>query len=282
VNKGKDFEKLVTLVESAVHNLPGVEVLHDVKLPTKYGGKRQIDIVLKENRGRFTYLTIIECKNTKAKVNVNTVGAFKELMDSVSAHQGIIVSPAGFQRGALLSVKDKNIFLYQLSQVNELAQHLQTHRFSIYELKHTSKFVTINFREKKSINRDITLYTELFSPMINRKVSIVNITQDFLNRMGSSIVDSLVSKIKDPLIPQLITGNSIIKINFSAPIIFTKDNVTTEIIGFSGEIESKMFTAPAETKNISEYKDAVQKKTFALVYEVEYDGKSYNLLQPKL
>ncbi len=42
-----------------------------------------------------------------------------------------------------------------------------------------------------------------------------------------------------------------------------------------------MFTAPTETKNISEYKDVVQKKTFALVYEVEYDGKSYKLLNPK-
>jgi predicted helicase len=120
VNKGKDFEALVALVERAVHNLPGVEVLHDVKLPTKYGGERQIDIVLKEKRGRLTYLTIIECKNTNTKVTVNTVGAFKELKESVNAQQGIIVSAAGFQSGALLSVKNENIHLYQLSQVKEL------------------------------------------------------------------------------------------------------------------------------------------------------------------
>ena len=160
--------------------------------------------------------------------------------------------------------------------------HLKHHRFVKYELKHTSKLVTINFREKKSINRDITLYTEIFSAMINRKVSIVDIMQDFLNRMGSSIADMLVRKIKDPLTPQSITGNSIIKINFSTPIIFSKGNLTTEIIGFNGEIESQMFTAPTETKNISEYKDAAEKKTFALVFEVEYDGQSYTLLQPKL
>ena len=42
-----------------------------------------------------------------------------------------------------------------------------------------------------------------------------------------------------------------------------------------------MFTAPAETKNISEYKDVVQKKTFALVYEVEYDGKLISCLIQK-
>lgn len=46
-------------------------------------------------------------------------------------------------------------------------------------------------------------------------------------------------------------------------------------------LETEMFTAPAETKNISEYKDVVQKKTFALVYEVEYDGKLISCLIQK-
>lgn len=281
MNKGKDFEALVALVEKAVHNLPGVEVLHDVKLPTKYAGERQIDIVLKENRGRFTYLTIIECKNTNTKVTVNTVGAFKELKESVNAHQGIIVSAAGFQSGALLSAKDENIHLYQLSQVKEIEEHLQQQRFMMYELKHTSKLVTIKYREKKPINQDVTLYTELFSPIINRKVSIVDIAQHLLNKVQGTITDTLVTKITDPLVPQITKGISEIKINFPTPIIYAKDNSFTEIIGFDAELETEMFTAPAETKNISEYKDVVQKKTFALVYEVEYDGKTYKLLNPK-
>ena len=281
MNKGKDFEALVALVEKAVHNLPGVEVLHDVKLPTKYGGERQVYIVLKENRGRFTYLTIIQCKNTNTKVTVNTVGTFKELKESVNAHQGIIVSAAGFQSGALLSAKKENIHLYQLSQVKELEEHLQQRRFIMYELKHTSKLVTIKYREKKPINQDVTLYTELFSPLLNRKVSIVDIAQHFLNRVQGMITDTLVTKITDPLVPQITIGISEIKINFPTPVIFAKDNSFTEIIGFDAELETEMFTAPTEIKNISEYKDVVQKKTFALVYEVEYDGKTYKLLNPK-
>ncbi|MGI8583894.1 MAG: hypothetical protein ACR2KX_16990 [Chitinophagaceae bacterium] len=141
----------------------------------------------------------------------------------------------------------------------------------MYELKHTSKLVTIKYREKKPINQYVTLYTELFSPLINKKFSIIEIAQDFLNRIGNSIADTLVAKINNPLIPQSIIGNSEIKINFPTSIIFAKDNSFTEIIGFDAEIETQMFTVPTETKNISEYKDAVQQKTFALVYEVEYD-----------
>lgn len=62
VKKGKEFEKLIATVEEAVHNLPGVQIVHDVILPTKYGGERQIGILILEDRGRFTYKTIIECK----------------------------------------------------------------------------------------------------------------------------------------------------------------------------------------------------------------------------
>ena len=43
MSKGKDFETLVALVERAVNNLPGIEVFHDVKLPTGYGSERQIE-----------------------------------------------------------------------------------------------------------------------------------------------------------------------------------------------------------------------------------------------
>ena len=88
------------------------------------------------------------------------------------------MSAAGFQSGALLSAKDENIHLYQLSQVKELEEHLQHQRFIMYELKHTSKLVTIKYREKKPINQDVTLYTELFSPLLNRKVSILDIIFD--------------------------------------------------------------------------------------------------------
>jgi len=281
LNKGKEFEALVALVEKAVHNLPGVEVFHDVKLPTNYGGKRQIDIVLKEIRGRFTYITIIECKNTNAKVTVNTVGAFKELKESVNAHQGIIVSAAGFQSGALLSAKKENIFLYQLSQVKELEEHLQHHRFIVYELKHTSKLVTINYREKTPINKDVTLYTELFSTILNRRVSIVEILQHFLDKNQDTITSKVVSEITDPLIPQITTGIIEIKINFPTPVIYAKDNLVTEVIGFDAELATEIFTAPTETKNISEYRDVVQKKTFAFVYEVEYAGGAYKLLDTK-
>jgi hypothetical protein len=281
MDKGKSFEALVALVERAMNSLPGVEVLHDVKMPTRYGGERQIDILIKEDRGRFIYKTIIECKNTKKKVTVNTVGAFKELIETVGAHQGIIVSAEGFQSGALLSAKEANIHLYQLSQVKKLEEHLKEQRFIMYELKHTSKEITVRFKEKKDINKQVTLYTVMFAPLFHRKMAIVDVAQDFFNKVNAGIADSLVIKIKDPLVPQITKANTKFSINFPSPIIFAKENSFTEIMGFDAEVETEMFTAPSEIKNVSEYKDIVQQRTYALVYEVEYDGETYKLIKRK-
>jgi hypothetical protein len=281
MGKGKDFEAFVVVVERAMNGLPGVEVLHDVKMPTRYGGVRQIDILIKEDRARFIYKTIIECKNTNKKVTVNTVGAFKELIETVGAHQGIIVSAEGFQSGALLSAQEANIHLYQLSQVKELEEHLKKQRFIMYDLKHTSKEITVRFKEKKDINKQVTLYTEMFAPLLHRKIAIVDVAQDFFNKVNGSIADSLVIKVKDPLVPQITKANTKFSINFPSPIIFAKENSFTEIMGFDAEVETEMFTAPSDIKNVLEYKDIVQKRTYALVYEVEYDGETYKLLKQK-
>lgn len=282
MNKGKEFEKLIATVEEAVHNLPGVQVLHDVKLPTKYGGERQIDILILEDRGRFTYKTIIECKNTQSKVTVNTVGGFKELVESVGAHQGIIVSASGFQKGALLSTKDTNIFLYQLSQTSELEEHLKNFRFNIYQVTHTSKDFTVKFKERKEINDKITIYEKMFSSVLNKSVSIVEITEDFLAKARPGITDALIRKVTEPEKVQIIMGATEIKVDFPLPLIFESNNEVTEVTGFETVLATEFFTSPTSVTNVSEYKDIIESKTHALIIEVEFGGEKFNLLRKEI
>lgn len=280
--KGKEFEELIAAVEEAVHDLPGVQVYHNVKLPTNYGGKRQIDILIEEERGRFKYKTIIECKNTNSKISVNTVGAFKELLESVGAHQGIIVSSSGFQKGALESAKQSNIYLYQLSQISELEHHLKKARFNIYELSHTSKDFTIRFKKKKPINNLLTIHDKLFSPHFKKHVTIVEITQHFLDKIKSSIADSLIRKVTVFEEWQIIQGETTIEIHFTYPIIFTKKSESTELSGFESVLQTQFFTAPVSTKGVSEYKDVVQSKTHALVYDVEFGGEKFKIMKKEV
>jgi hypothetical protein len=281
MNKGREFEELITLVERAVHNLTGVSVQHNVKLPAKHGGERQIDVLITDQRNRFTFKTIIECKNTHSKVSVNTVGAFKDLMESVGAHQGIIVSASDFQRGAINSAKGSNIFLYQFSQVTELEDHLQNRRFNSYNVTHKSTEFSVFFREKKSINTDITIYIELFSPLLNKKVSLVKVAEDILRRAKPFIIDKLLHTITDLAKRYVLIGQTEININFPTPLIHVNNNDFTEIVGIRGILETKLEIEPTEIKSVSEYKDIVESKTHAFVFEVEQDGKIYTLLEKK-
>lgn len=282
MNNGKEFEELVAIIEKVVHDLPGVKVLHNVKLPTNYGSERQIDILITQESGRFVFNTIIECKNLKSKITLNAVGAFKELKQSVGAHQGIIVSANGFQKGAVDSAKEANIFLYQLSQVSDLEEYLTGYFFNQFELKHTSKEVVVKFIDKKTINKDVSLYSNLYSSLLKRNVRLVDIAQNFLTKNQSAIMRTIANTIEYPGKSQILNGTTNFNINFPSALTFTKDNIETEIIGFDAVVETQMLSIPYRIKNILEYNDILKSKTHALVFDLEYEGVVYKYIQKNI
>lgn len=275
---GKEFELLVATIERAVHNFPGTKVEHNVKMCTNYGVDRQIDVLITEERGRFIYKTIIECKDSKAKVKINIVAAFRDLMRSVGAHQGIIVTSSGFQSGAQALAKESNIFLYQLSEVEK---HLKEQRFSVYEIKHSNRVVTVKFRNPTPINNEISLYSKLLSPLLNREVTIADVAQDFLSQKQNEIADTFLRSMIDPSQHQLIRGTTNIAIHFPSPVIFATGDCFTEIIGFNAEIDTQLTTLPANVKNVTEYKDIIHRNTHALVYELEHRGETHRFIETK-
>lgn len=280
MNKGKQFEELVTLIEKAVHPMQGVKVLHDVKLPAKYGRDRQIDVlILDERDGRFVFKTIIECKNKVEKVDLNTVGAFKELLDSVNAHQGIIVSAAGFQAGALESAKERNILLYELSKPKEVLDFFQDKKFGYHELQHKSKDVTIRFKHKKEINREIDFYTDLFSPALERNVKLVDVVDEFLKTKYQSIFDRMFKQASSFTTAQNIVEEIEVTIDFPIALIYSSKGDTTEINSFSVDLETELFLAPTEAKNLLAYRNVNNPKPYAYVYELSYEGVSFHWVE---
>jgi restriction endonuclease len=279
MGKGRDFEKLVSDIERALYNLPGVTVTHDIKLPDVNGGKRQIDVLITDERSRFVYKTIIECKDTKSKVDINVVEAFKGLIRSVGAHQGIIVSANGFQAGALRAIKDTNVYLYQLSQSAELENHLKEFRFNVYELKHESKDIVVGFNQPNQVNEYVTSKSPLFSSATSKSVSIAEIAKVFLEARHQSIADAMLRSVTDPFKAQTIISSTEISIKFLVPMIFIKDSVQTEVAGFRAIIETTLITGPLELKNVSAYNDVVRAQTEALIFELNWDGNSYQWLE---
>lgn len=273
MNKGREFEELVAFIERIFHNLPGAEVQHNVKLKNNKGVERQIDILITINTGRFTFNTIVECKNTKSKTKISDIGSFKELVESVCGHQGILVSASGFQKGALKSSEDSNILLYQLSQVVELERYLLQYRLNFYNLTHRSRDIVVRFKEGKDINSNVTSKTPLYSAIIDKKVSIAEIARDFLGRNIEGIIDALLRSPQGIAGKDSITGMTEISVEPALPLIYDENNSSSEILGFNANIETTLSVKPLDVVNIFEYKELPNNKTHALIFDFKIDNQ---------
>lgn len=114
--KWKQFEKIV----AGIHILQseGAEVKFDDHIMGKRSGRnRQIDVSIRFKQAYYDYLTIIECKDYGSRVPMEKVEAFHTKMKDVGAMHGIIVSPHGFQEGAITTARFYDIELFTLAEV---------------------------------------------------------------------------------------------------------------------------------------------------------------------
>jgi hypothetical protein len=115
--KWKKFEKIV----AGIHMLTsqGAEVKFDDHIVGKRtGSNRQIDVSIRFKQGLYDYLAIIECKDSgRRRASIDKVEAFRTKLEDVGARHGIMVSPHGFQKGAIKAAEAYNIELFTLTEV---------------------------------------------------------------------------------------------------------------------------------------------------------------------
>jgi hypothetical protein len=149
LKKGEEFEIMIASLERILSNDKFVRVEHNVKLKTKKGNFRTVDVLIEQTINRFTYKTIIECRDKKTKIKATDVNAFKSLMDNVDAHQGIIVSKSGFQKGAIIEAANERILLHTLNNIDVTTEFLRTTLICQYQYKIEHIETIMNFKEKK-------------------------------------------------------------------------------------------------------------------------------------
>ncbi len=96
-NDGKDFERLVQLVEQSIS--PGSHVEHNVDLPvigSKCGNTRQCDVVIRSGQAPRETVTIVEVQDRKSKPEINTYGGWLHKLEQVGAQHLICVSRHDF------------------------------------------------------------------------------------------------------------------------------------------------------------------------------------------
>lgn len=109
------FENFV----AKLHEDGEVEVLHNQTLTGQSGATRQIDVLLRHNKGPYSYLTLIECKYWKEKVKREQIDVLYASMLDLNASKGVFFTTSGFQRGAQKYAESKGITLYKVRELTD-------------------------------------------------------------------------------------------------------------------------------------------------------------------
>jgi hypothetical protein len=113
----KDFEKYEELVSLLIktklmEGLPTsrYEVFRQKKYFGKSGQPHTIDVSIEVEIAGIKILIIIECKQySKKKVGVGIVNELYGRIQDIGAHKAIVITPTGFQKGALTTAKSYGI-----------------------------------------------------------------------------------------------------------------------------------------------------------------------------
>lgn len=118
----KIYESITKYIYEALGKEFGVKIKgygSTCKVIGKSGVEHQVDVLTSHSDGIHTYLTAIECKYWKEKVNKVIVMKLVEIIEDSGINKGIIVCKNGFTKDGVKFAKYKNIELVELRELEE-------------------------------------------------------------------------------------------------------------------------------------------------------------------
>jgi hypothetical protein len=109
------FEDLIT----DLHQDGELDVQRDVTLIGASGASRQIDVLIKHKQGPYEYLTLVECKYWKKKVERANIDVLYAGMQDLNAAKGVFFTTKGYQSGAEQYAKSKGITIFVIRELTD-------------------------------------------------------------------------------------------------------------------------------------------------------------------
>lgn len=109
------FEELIT----DLHRDGELDVQRDVTLMGQSGASRQIDVLIKHKKGPYEYLTLVECKFWKKKVERANIDVLYAGMQDLNASKGVFFTTKGYQEGAEIYAKSKGITIFVVRELTD-------------------------------------------------------------------------------------------------------------------------------------------------------------------
>ncbi len=116
----QDYEKKV--FKHISNNYPDAELEFNSKIVGKYSkGMRQCDVIIHQIIEEVQYVTLVDAKYYKKKIDVKAVESFIAMASDVNADIGILVSPLGYSKSAYNRAHhDTSSILLDILTVEEL------------------------------------------------------------------------------------------------------------------------------------------------------------------
>ncbi len=163
----KDFELFVRELYETDNNLI---VEHNVTEIGKSGAKRQIDVKITQRTKLHTYVTLVECKRWKDKVDRACVDILAASIEDLNASKGVIFTTEGYEKGAIGYAKAKNIDIFVVrdltpeewglpGKVIHFYMHLYSGRMNQFNMSNC-KMIPLMERYPSKINLNILIQKE--------------------------------------------------------------------------------------------------------------------------
>lgn len=82
-------------------------------------GKKEIDVYTQDNSNEYKPIILVECKFWASPISQETIHSFRTVVADFGANLGFIVSKNGFQSGSYEAVKNTNIRLVSLKELEK-------------------------------------------------------------------------------------------------------------------------------------------------------------------
>lgn len=143
----REFEEFV----KKLHDIEGNFIVErNIEQIGNSGARRQIDVRLTQKTKSHEYVTIIECKRWKRKVNRHLIDELYTTIEDLNASKGIMFTTLGYEEGAVQYAKYKNIDIFVVRDLTDEEWGLPGREIRLYFRMFSANFENIRMPHVKA------------------------------------------------------------------------------------------------------------------------------------
>lgn len=180
--KGRDLERLISILERGLASSDLIIQSPDYLDDQVTGGKREVDVSIREKNKTESILMVLECRDRRMKDDVTWIEQLHTKAKDIGVPKVVAVSSSGFSGGARLKAKHYGIELRTIEEISNENLENWIIPSSLTSIVQYHSIVSMTLITDNSIFESVTI---AFSPTTKyfRTGNILLSPNDFFNRI---------------------------------------------------------------------------------------------------